>query len=177
MQHGYVPEITTSGSRPLVQWLRRSNPYLLEQIGIQGPIGAVGASISEVAALDQPLAVAREKGFGVLVDTEPHRVQLPSDHRLRCDAFKGAGLDWLTGCFDPDTERLSEESRSDLLARHRDAQAAGGATIFRWSGHRVSEGYGISPAREAEHEIAGEFLALARSSGASHPAPNSAQPR
>lgn len=172
-----MPKDTTPTSQALVHWVRRSNAYVLDEIDAGGPIGAVGVSISEAGALDQPLALVRERGLGVLVDTEPHRVQLPSDHRLRCDAFKAAQLDWLNGHFDPDGERLSPASRSDLLTRHRDAQAARGATIFRWSGHRVSDCYGISPGREAEHELAGEFLALARSSGATHPAPGSAQPR
>lgn len=172
-----MPKDTTQTSRALVHWVRRSNAYILDEIDPEGPIGAVGASISEAAVLDQSLAHARERGFGVVVDTAPHLVQLPNDHRLRCDSFKAAELDWINGSFDPDSERLSTESRSDLLARHRDAQAARGATIFRWSGHRVTDDYGISPGREAEHELAGEFLALARSSGATHPAPGSAQPR
>lgn len=172
-----MSELTSATSRPLVHWLRRSNPYLLEEIDPGGPIGAIGTSISDAAALDVPLAAARETGLGVVVDTEPHRVQLADDHRLRCDAFKGAELNWLSGRFDPDTQRLSPESRSDLLARHRDAQAGGGATIFRWCGHRVTEGYELSPAREAEYELAGEFLALARASGATHPAPGSGEPR
>jgi len=157
--------------------MRRSTPYLLEEIDPEGPIGAIGTSISDAAALDVPLAKARESGFGVVIDTEPHRVQLPEGHRLRGDSFKGAELDWVSGQFDPDAQRLSPDSRSDLLARHRDAQAGGGATIFRWSGHRVTEGYELSPAREAEHELAGEFLALARVSGATHPAPGSGAPR
>lgn len=177
MHHDFVSERTHSMARPLVHWLRRSNPYLLEGIDPHGPIGAIGASISDAAVLDAPLAAARKSGLGVVVDTEPHRVQLAADHRLRCDAFRGAELNWLQRRFDPDAERLSLESRSDLLARHRDAQAAGGATIFRWCGHHISEGYGLSPAREAEHELAGEFLALARASGATHPAPGSDQPR
>lgn len=172
-----MPKDTTQTPRALVHWLRRSNAYILDEIDPEGPVGAVGASISEAAALDQPLALARERGFGVVVDTAPHLVQLPSDHWQRCDSFRAAELDWIDGSFDPDSERLSPESRSDLLARHRDAQAARGATIFRWSGHRVTDDYGISPGREAEHELAGEFLALARSSGATHPAPGSAQPR
>lgn len=168
---------TQTNWKPLVHWLRRSNPYLLEGIDPDGPIGAIGTSISDATALDAPLAAAREGRLGVLIDTEPHRVQLPKDHRLRCDAFRGAELDWLDGRFDPDTQRFSSEGRSDLLARHRDAQAAGGATIFRWCGHLVAEGYELSPGREAEHELAGEFLAIARSSGATHPAPGSGEPR
>ena len=172
-----MSEITTSPSRPLVQWIRRSDPYLLEEIDPDGPIGAVGTSIADAGRLDRTLAAARELGLGVVVDTEPHRVQLEADHRLRGDAFKTADLDWLTTTFDPNSERLSSEGRSDVLARHRDAQAGAGATIFRWTGHRVTETYGISAARESEHEIAGEFLALCRSSGATHPAPGSGRPR
>ncbi len=83
----------------------------------------------------------------------------------------------MNGTFDPGTEQLSPEGRSDLIARHRDAQADAGATIFRWTGHRVPEGYGMSAGREGELEIAGEFLALCRSSGATHPAPGSGRPR
>ncbi len=104
-------------------------------------------------------------------------MQFATDHRLRCDAFKGAALDWLKERFNPDEQQLAVEGRSDLLARHRDAQAAGGATIFRWCGHRVTEGYELSPGRQAEHELAGEFLALARASGATHPAPGSGEAR
>jgi hypothetical protein len=96
---------------------------------------------------------------------------------MRCDAFKGAELNWLDERFEPDSQKLSPESQSDLLARHRDAQASGGATVFRWCGHRVTEDYEMSPGREAEYELAGEFLALARASGATHPAPGSGQPR
>lgn len=164
-------------SRPIVQWLRRATAYLQEEIDRGGPTGAVGTSISDAGALDATLAAARGRGLGVVIDTEPHRVQLPADHRLRSDAFKGAGLDWLSERFDPDKQRLSAEGRSDLLARHRDAQAAGGATLFRWCGHRVTEGYELSPGRVAEHELAGDFLALARASGATHPAPGSSEPR
>jgi hypothetical protein len=173
----YVSENTTSSSHPLVQWVTRADPYLLGEIDPRGPIGAVGVSIADAGRLDETLATARGLGLGVVVDTEPHRVQLEADHRLRGDAFKAADLDWLRGAFDPGTERLSLESRSDLIARHRDAQAGAGATIFRWTGHRVPEGYGMSAAREAEHEIAGEFLALCRASGSTHQAPGSVRPR
>lgn len=175
--HGHVTKATTLPSRPLVQWIKAADPYLLAEIDLGGPVGAVGTSIVDAGRLDPVLAAARRVGLGVVVDTEPHRVQLSPDHRSRGSVFKAADLDWLDGTFDPDAERLSPEGRSDVLARHRDAQASAGASIFRWTGHRVTEAYGVSQGREAEHELAGEFLALCRASGATHPAPGSAQPR
>ena len=62
-------------------------------------------------------------------------------------------------------------------ALHRDAQAATGATIFYWSGHRVHDSAPLSDARHQELALAADFVSTARSSGATHPAPDSGLPR
>lgn len=169
-------QITNNASKPLIQWVHRGNPYLIDEIETEGPIGAIAASVLEAPRMDASIAAATERGFGVIIDTEAHRVQLPYDHTLRV-AYREAGLDWLPNIYDPAAMALSEQGRSELLAIHRDAQAKAGATIFLSPAFRLSDTPSLSAVRRSDLELQTDFLALARSSGATHPTPGSGQPR
>ena len=169
--------MTHTRSRPLVQWIHRANPYLLESITREGPIGAIGVSILDAPRLDATIAAATARGLGTIVDTEPYRVQLEPKHPYRSSGYRAAGLEWLPKSFSPEGMILSAGSRNELLSLHRDAQAAAGATVFYWSGHHVHDSAPLSTARRQEVDFAADFLALAQASGATHPAPDSGLPR
>jgi hypothetical protein len=169
--------MTQTRSRPLVQWIHRANPYLLESITREGPIGAIGVSILDAPRLDATIAAATARGLGTIVDTEPYRVQLEPEHPYRSSGYRAAGLEWLPERFSPERMILSADSRNELLSLHRDAQAAAGATVFYWSGHHVHDSAPLSTARRQEVGFAADFLALAQASGATHPAPDSGLPR
>ncbi len=126
--------------------------------------------------MDTTIAAAGEQNFGIVIDTEAHRVQLPYDHPLRA-TYREAGLDWLRDAYDPAAMPLSQQGRSELLAIHRDAQAEAGATIFLSPAFRVFDSASLSAARQADLEIQTSFLDLVRSSAATHPAPGSSQAR
>jgi len=171
-----VSELTNAKSRPLVQWVHRGNPYLIDDLDTEGPIGAIAASVLQAARLDTSIAAATERGFGAIIDVEAHRVQLPYDHPLRL-TYREAGLDWLREVYDPAAMTLSEQGRSELLALQRDAQAEAGATIFLSPGYRLLDTPILGAARQADLDLQADFLALARSSGASHAAPGSGHSR
>jgi hypothetical protein len=127
--------------------------------------------------LDAAIATATTRGLGTIIDTEPYRVQLEPEHPYRCAGYRAVGLEWLPERFSPEQMILSASSRNELLSMHRDAQAAAGATVFYWSGHRVHDSAPLSAARRQEVHLAADFLALARASGATHAAPDSGLPR
>lgn len=167
-----MKKLANSGSRPLVQWLHSSNPYLVDDLTPDGPIGAIAVSAVDAARLDGAVANAGERGCGAVVDSEAYRVQLDPEHPLRA-AYRDAGLEWLKGVFDPAKMALTSEGRSELVSLHRDAQAAGGATIFLSPAHLVADSAPLNQARRRELAIQEDFVAIARASGAGHPAPQS----
>jgi hypothetical protein len=172
-----VVQLEYLSSRPLVQWIKSANPYVVESLRPDGPIGAIGISAVDAAQLDASIAAAGERGFGTVVDTEPYRVQLEPGHPYRSKTYRSAGLEWLEDRFDPGIMRLTSADQAELAALHRNVQAMAGATIFFWSGHCVSDAAPLTSGRRQELAIARSFLGIARASGAGHQAPQSGAPR
>lgn len=164
-------------SRPVVQWVSRATAPLARDLDEDGPIGAVATSIIGAAHLDNTMTVVRNHGLGVFIDTEAWRTQLEPDDPRRIEEFRRRGLDWLAERFVPSRSHLSQADRNDIVARHRDAQVGGGGTLLVSPCHRVQEGTPLSQGRRLDLALAGDFVALARQSGATQPTPQMALPR
>lgn len=173
-----MPEATNIAPRPVVQWVSRATAPLARELTEVGPIGAVATSIRGAAHLQNTITVVGGHGLGVFVDTEAWRTQLEPDDPARAEEFRRVGLDWTPKeRFVPSEARMSGVDRNEIVARHRDAQVAAGGTLLVSPCHRVREGAPLSRGRRLDIDLAHDFTALARGSGASHPTPQQGLPR
>ena len=153
--------------RPLVQWISRNTAPHGRDLGSESPIGAIATSVIGAAHLGKTLAVARKDGRGVLVDTEAWREQLEPDDDHRGGEFRRLGLELdRKRRFSPSEDALAPAARSELVARHRNAQIAAGGSILLSPYHRVREEDALSRGRLLDLALAHEFVELAETTGA-----------
>lgn len=166
----FVARSTSTQRRPLVQWISRNTAPHGRDIDPDSPIGAIATSVVGAEHLRSTLAEARKDGRGVLVDTEAWREQLEPDDPQRAGEFRrlGLGLDHHHRLV-PSRDVLSRADRSHLLAVHRNAQVAAGATILLSPYHRVREEAPLGRGRRLDVTLAHEFAALAATTGATQP--------
>jgi hypothetical protein len=133
----------------------------------ESPIGAIATSVIGAAHLGKTLAAARRDGRGVLVDTEAWREQLEPDDDHRGGEFRRLGLELdRKRRLRPSEDVLAPAARSELVARHRNAQIAARGSILLSPYHRVREEDALSRGRLLDLALAHEFVELAKTTGA-----------
>jgi hypothetical protein len=153
--------------RPLVQWISRNTAPHGRDLDAASPIGAIATSVIGAAHLTKTLAAARKDGRGVLVDTEAWREQLEPDDDHRGGEFRRLGLELdRNRRLRPSEDGLAPAARSELVARHRNAQIAAGASILLSPYHQVREEDALSRGRLLDLALAHEFVELAQTTGA-----------
>lgn len=158
---------TSTASRPLVQWISRNTAPHGRDLDPESPIGAIATSVIGASHLSKTLGAARKDGRGVLVDTEAWREQLEPDDDHRTGEFRRLGLELdRRRRLRPSDDVLVPVDRSELLASHRNAQVAAGASILLSPYHRVREEDALSRGRLLDLALAHEFVALAQTTGA-----------